>query len=326
VTNYHFYYYRCPACSVVFRNPEDNWVGAKYGSGLRAFCVYQNIDLRISQERVASFISQVLSIPLIRAQVNRFKSDAAKKYRTMYDALKDSIVSGFLVHADETQVNIGGVVCYVWVFTNLEEVVYVYSPSREGKLVQQLLKDFTGVLVTDFYAAYDRLSCRHQKCLIHLIRDLNDELLRNPFNDELKCLVTKFAFLLRPMIKTIDRFGLKARFLRKHKHEVKRFFKYLASSHFTSETAVKCKQRLERNRESLFTFLDYDNVPWNNNNAEHAVKAFAVLRKDFKGLSTEKGIKEYLILLSICETCRVRGISFLDFLRSGLTDINGVFK
>ena len=31
----------------------------------------------------------------------------------------------------------------------------------------------------------------------------------------------------------------------------------------------------------------------------------------------EKGIGEYLTLLSICETCKYKGIRFLDFLRSG---------
>ena len=29
----------------------------------------------------------------------------------------------------------------------------------------------------------------------------------------------------------------------------------------------------------MFTFLDFDDVPWNNNNAEHAVKAFVSLRR-----------------------------------------------
>jgi hypothetical protein len=101
-----------------------------------------------------------------------------------------------------------------------------------------------------------------------------------------------------------------------------RFFRRLAQQDYQTETAVKCKKRLEKNRHTLFTFLDYDNVPWNNNNAEHAIKAFAVLRRDFSGVSTEKGIREYLILLSICETCRFKGVSFLDFLRSGEKDID----
>jgi hypothetical protein len=63
-------------------------------------------------------------------------------------------------------------------------------------------------------------------------------------------------------------------------------------------------------------------VPWNNNNAEHAVKAFATLRKVIGGSSTETGIREYLILLSICETCKYKGLDFPDFLRSGEKDID----
>jgi len=39
-------------------------------------------------------------------------------------------------------------------------------------------------------------------------------------------------------------------------------------------------------------------------------------------VATEKGIRDYLILLSICETCKCKGVSFLDFLRSGEKDID----
>jgi len=84
---------------------------------------------------------------------------------------------------------------------------------------------------------------------------------------------------------------------------------------------VKCKERFEKNRDRLFTFLKYDGVPWNNNNAEHAIKAFARLRDVIAGSSTEKGIDEYLTLLSICQTCRYSGMDFLDFLKSGETSL-----
>ena len=67
--------------------------------------------------------------------------------------------------------------------------------------------------------------------------------------------------------------------------------------------------------------LSHDSVPWNNNNAEHAIKAFARLRRAIEGLSTPKGIEEYLILLSVCQTCKYSGLDFLDFLRSGETDL-----
>jgi hypothetical protein len=201
---------------------------------------------------------------------------------------------------------------YVWAITNLEEAVYFYAPTREGDSVHLLLKDFKGVLVSDFYTAYDSLDCPQQKCLIHLIRDLNDDLLKEPFNEEIKKIASDFSQLLKPIVETVDRFGLKTRFLRKHKVFVDRFFRRLARKDYQNETAIKCKKRLVKNRHTLFTFLDYDNVPWNNNNAEHAIKAFALLRRNFSGVTTEKGIREYLILLSICETCRFKGINFLD--------------
>jgi hypothetical protein len=57
-----------------------------------------------------------------------------------------------------------------------------------------------------------------------------------------------------------------------------------------------------------------------NNNAEHAIKAFVSLRRVIEGKTTEKGLRDFLILLSICETCKYRGVEFLTFLRSGSDD------
>jgi predicted RecB family nuclease len=322
VTRYRFYYYRCPDCRIVFYNSERAWTRDIFGPNLRAFCVYQNIELRLSQGRIASFLNLILGFQLSRVNVSDFKKSAAAFYQETFEALLQSIVAGSLVQADETKVNLHDQAGYVWVFTNLEEVVYLYSPSREGDLVQRVLKGFHGVLVSDFYAAYDSLNCAQQKCLIHLIRDLNEDVYKEPFNTEFKGLVGEVAALLKPMIQTIDRFGLKTRFLRKHKAEVDRFFKWLSQRGYRSETALKCKQRLEKNREALFTFLDHDDIPWNNNNAEHAVKAFALLRRDLDGLATENGIREYLTLLSVCQTCKYMGVDFLDFLRSGEKDIH----
>ena len=124
------------------------------------------------------------------------------------------------------------------------------------------------------------------------------------------------------MVGTVDRHGLKSHFLRKHWVSVDRFYRMLPTMPLKSDAAVKLRDRLQKNRGKLFTFLGFDGVPWNNNNAEHAVKAFATLRKVIGGSSTEKGIREYLILLSICETCKYKGLDFLDFLRSGEKNID----
>ena len=60
-----------------------------------------------------------------------------------------------------------------------------------------MLAPFHGVLVSDFYAGYDFLPCEQQKCLVHLVRDIDDDLLRNPLDEELKRLAQAFGSLLR---------------------------------------------------------------------------------------------------------------------------------
>ncbi len=199
----------------------------------------------------------------------------------------------------------------------MEEVTYLYTPTREGGTIQTMLRDFKGVLVSDFFAAYDAIDCPQQKCLIHFIRDLNDDLLKHPYDNGLKRLASEFIGLLKPIIDTVDRRGLKKRFLGKHNRFVNRFYKRLDSEFGPSEAATKLVERLQKNRDTMFAFLNFDGVPWNNNNAEHAVKAFANLRQVIDGTTSEGGLRDYLVLLSLCETCRYKGIDFLRFLRSG---------
>jgi transposase len=322
VTRFDFYRYRCTGCHAVVHNPDRAWSAEKFGHNLRAFVVYHIVELRLPQETVATFLHRLLGLNVCRGTTNKLKVAAAQIYQQTYENILKRIVAGRLVHADETKVDFKSRVGYVWVFTNLKEVAFVFAESRESDLVNSLLKDFKGVLVSDFYAAYDGLECPQQKCLIHLIRDLNDSLIAEPFNEELKKLIADFTLLLRPMVATVDRYGLRHRYLRKHKSDVARFYRVLDDLDLQSEAAQKCKRRLERNRNSLFTFLDYDGVPWNNNNAEHAIKSFVFLRRIITGVTTEKGIREYLVLLSVCQTCKYMGVDFLDFLRSGEKDVH----
>jgi len=83
----------------------------------------------------------------------------------------------------------------------------------------------------------------------------------------------------------------------------------------------KVSESFSQTSRCAVTFLDCDGISWNNNNAEHAIKAFAKLRNGLRGSSTEKGMRDYLILLSVCQTCKYMGVDFLDFLRSGEKDI-----
>jgi hypothetical protein len=176
-------------------------------------------------------------------------------------------------------------------------------------------------LVSDFFGVYDSLRCEQQKCLIHLMRDLNDAVLAHPYDEELKVIVGGFAALLKSIVETVDKSGLKRRFLSKHRGDVDRFYRMLAKLDCRSEQASKCKQRFQKNREKLFTFLNHDGIPWHNNNAEHAIKAFAHIRDIIRGSFTERTVQNNLVLLSMCQTCIYTGTDFFEFLRSGEKDI-----
>ena len=115
---------------------------------------------------------------------------------------------------------------------------------------------------------------------------------------------------------------MKKHFLGKHQLDVERFYRKIIRLDCKSEEAVKCKHRFVKNRNKLFTFLGHDGVPWHNNNAEHAVKAFAMLRQVIDGVTSCHGLNDYLVLISLAQTCKYRRIDFLSFLLSGEADIN----
>lgn len=318
VVKYSHRRFICWKCKTTFRLHTRKH---KHGTGLRAYLLYQFIDLQVPQNAVAKSIRELFKLPLSRGSINRLKASEAARLEPAYQSILERVVKGALVHADETKVNIAGKDGHVWVFTSLEDVAFVYSASRDAATPQAVLANFRGVLISDFYAAYDSIPCAQQKCLIHLMRDVNDDLAKQPFNEEMKELAQRFATLLKPMIETVDRFGLKAYHLRRHKESVNRFYEVLTRRDYHTDVAISYKKRFERNAGKLFTFLDHDGVPWNNNNAEHAIKAFVRLRRSIEGKSSVNGIRDYLVLLSVSETCKCRGVSFLDFLRSGQTDI-----
>ena len=156
VTKYLFARYRCAACKTVFRYSERPWVSReKFGSNLQALSIYLNIALRLPQQRVAVFFNEILGHSFSRGIINRFKSIAALYYKPATERLMQKIIAGNLIHADETKVKLKGQVGYVWAFSNPEEVVYLYAPTREGGWVLELLKEFKGVLDSDFYSVYD---------------------------------------------------------------------------------------------------------------------------------------------------------------------------
>lgn len=323
VVQYNYSRYSCNECHKTFS--PDSWSIApnkKYGRTMAAWIVNQSIARLQSYRIIADDLREIFGYSFERNTPLLFKQQAAIHCNGAYQNLIKKLCQGTLVHVDETNVNIMGKSGYVWAFTNMDAVFYLFQETRDGTCVKEILRDFNGVMISDFYTAYDSVPCAQQKCLIHLIRDINEDILKNPFDEELVEVGRAFAMLLAPIIETIDKYGLKQRHLNKYKVHVRRFFTKIENKDYASDLAKNFRRRFLKYHDKLFTFLDYDGIPWNNNNAEHAIKRFALLRRVIGGSSTAKGIQEYLVLLSICETLRLRNASFLKFLISGATDID----
>src|SRR5258708_37486601 len=144
-------------------------------------------------------------------------------YQDLCSEILRSILNSPVIHIDETTVRLKKQRGYVWVMTSMDKVYYFYKPSREGSFLQDLLGTFSGVLVSDFFTAYDSLKCEQQKCLVHLVRDIDDDVIKNPLDVELTNMAKEFGALLRAIVETVDIRGLKSRYLRKHKRLSRRF-------------------------------------------------------------------------------------------------------
>ena len=166
----------------------------------------------------------------------------------------------------------------------------MYRPTREGDFLKELLKDFQGVLVSDFYAAYDSLECPQQKCLIHLMRDINQDLLNNPFDEELKSITGPFGTLLRAIVDDHRPARPEATAPEEAQARGGGVLPQPRRQHLPLRGRRGPPQRLLKNEDKLFTFIHHDGVPWNNNNAENAIKRFAYYREDTVGHHEGGGI------------------------------------
>jgi hypothetical protein len=293
-----------------------------FGHCFQAWAVYQRVILRLPYRVIAQVTEHLFGVGLSPASPVNFLRYLADYYAPAEAALLRAIRTSPFAHVDETKINIEGVDHYVWVFTDGRHVVFRMTETREADVVREVLAGYEGVLVSDFYPGYDGVPCRQQKCLVHLIRDINDDLWKAPFDKELEAFAVGVQSLLVPILEAVDRFGLRAWHLRKFNKDVGRFYnKNITGREYRSEVAETYRKRFERYRDSLFTFLNEDGIPWENNMAERAIRQLAVQRK-ISGSFFERSAGHYLLLLAISQTCRFQGKSFLKFLLSKETDVD----
>jgi predicted RecB family nuclease len=323
VTKYAGAHGYCGPCERSYPPQEISAFGHRaFGHGFQAWVIYQRLVLRLPYRSITQVLEEQFGERISGGSIVNFLQDFARYYAETEDRCRHQLLTSPFIHVDETKINIQGVDHYVWVFTDGRHVLFRLTATREVAVVHEVLAGYGGILVADFYAGYDAVNCRQQKCLVHLIRDLNEDLWRAPFDTEFEAFALEVKNLLAPMLEAADKYGLKKRHLGKFVKRVDRFYQRVITDRtYRSELTRTYQKRFKRYRQSLFTFLEHDGIPWNNNMAERAIRHLAIQRK-ISGAFFASVVPQYLRLLGLAQTCRFQGKSLLKFLLSGEKDID----
>ena len=89
-----------------------------------------------------------------------------------------------------------------------------------------------------------------------MIRDLNEDLWKNPFNGELEQFIAAFRKVLIPIMADVRKYGLRKRNLQKHRRVVDRYYNFAVDGCISEDEIVqRYQKRFIRYRDSLFRFF-----------------------------------------------------------------------
>ncbi len=117
----------------------------EYGDNLIKFSMNMHIRHNISYKSIAEILMD-FKIKVGETNIYDFKTYLAKKYSDTYENLKKGLIDSKLIQADETQVKMfKSSSAYVWVFANMDTVIYIFRTTREADFLRYL---FTSVALT----------------------------------------------------------------------------------------------------------------------------------------------------------------------------------
>ena len=211
-----------------------------FGRGLQSWVVYERLALRMPYESIIRSLEEQFSESLNKGTIVRIVRLFADYYSLTEELLIQDLLKSPFIHVDETKLNIEGADQYIWVFTDGNHVVFRWTESRESTIVREFLKDYKGVLISDFYAGYNSVICRQQKCLVHLIRDINDDLWKSPFDGEFEGFVSEVKNLLVPILEAASEYGLREEYLGRFRRDVLDFYeRNIDNNHYCSELTLQ---------------------------------------------------------------------------------------
>jgi len=311
----------CPVCrKMVEPVVPDALPNAMIGNRLLVMSVWLHFAL-------GNTISQILSVFNFHLQFNvtpgglvQMWHRLAKILESWYQEIAEEIVHAGVLHGDETGWRVNGRTHWLWCFTNHASTLFTIERSRAGPVVLKFITEyFDGVLVSDFWGAYNILTCVKQKCLVHLLRDLERVEKYKDIDTDWARFAKKLRRLMRDAIRlrkrmdTLDKATYESRY-----HCIEKRLGLLVETAWTNKEARRLIKRLRRHQHELFTFLLEREVPFENNFAERTIRQAVIMRKNSYNNRSERGAATQAVLMSVLTTLKQRGLNPVKTLEQAL--------
>lgn len=278
------------------------------GTNLISLLTIMRQQLGATYRKMSRFSTETLQVPLSPSGVLGIINRMSSKLEPIYKGIEAALPFQEVLHGDETGWKMDGVHWYLWCLCNRHMVYFHPSQSRGAKIPKSILgENYRGILHADFYAAYNFVE-KTQRCLIHLQRDIHDELEVSPQDRALIQLKKGIGDIINEA-KRINRLHLsqlspeeKER-TRKEMEDILLQLTRLDSPIQKVEALIK---RIIKHRPNLLRFMEHHEVEFHNNRAERAIRPAVIFRKISFGNRTEQGAYLYTILATVIETYRLK--------------------
>lgn len=284
--------------------------GIRLMSVIASMATVYRMPYRIIQKTLKALWGLKISLGEVAEILHR----VAEHGQGVYEGLLDEVRGSPVVNADETGWRQDGVNGYIWSFSTPSVRYFLYDTSRASRVVKEVLSDeFEGVLVSDFYCAYNAYEGVKQRCWVHLLRDLKTLVEKHPKNKSVVVWADKFMQIYKQARDVADADLPQIQRVRARQVFEKRLLE-LATPYLGRKDAPQrvLAKRIDGFLGELFTFVDTEGVPSENNAAERAVRPAVITRKVSGGSRSEKGSKTRMTLMSLFHTWNLGNVSSID--------------
>ncbi len=314
VIHHHFLARHCGICQrreVASADLSETVVGqSRLGVGLMSLIAYLDTVCRMPVRLIQGLLVNLYGLEVSTGEICEVLQTVALKGSGLYEQWQKQLQTSEVVHADETGWRENGRNGYVWSFSTPSLRWFTDHQGRSGEVARTVLgTDFTGVLVSDFYSGYHWYRGRHQYCWVHLLRDLHKLTEQHPHHAE----GAAFAAEVKAIYHQAKEYSHPNRFVRgQQRRQFQKALLAVADAYEgLSGPHRVLAERIQRHIWGLFVFVEYPQVPSDNNAAERSVRPLVVVRKVSGGSRSPTGSKTIAILLSLFGTWQVRGEDLL---------------